>query len=109
MISLSVVIYGWNPCREAADCGEHAYTQSLLRAVPTLRTDRKEQLARVELRGLKRYRFISSFLFGDSCAPGITRQLMPEPTSLGARAKSQGYGLESRLTRRWLNRVRCVL
>jgi peptide/nickel transport system ATP-binding protein len=36
------------PSRKLLTTPEHAYTQSLLRAVPTLRTDRSQPLAMVE-------------------------------------------------------------
>jgi peptide/nickel transport system ATP-binding protein len=39
------------PCTTLLTAPQDAYTQSLLRAVPTLRTDREQPLAMVDLRG----------------------------------------------------------
>jgi len=39
------------PCTKLLTAPEHAYTQSLLRAVPTLQTDREQPLATVNVRG----------------------------------------------------------
>jgi peptide/nickel transport system ATP-binding protein len=39
------------PCMKLLTAPQHAYTQSLLRAVPTLRTDREQPLAMVDVRG----------------------------------------------------------
>ena len=36
------------PCATLLTAPQHAYTQSLLKAVPTLRTDREQPLAMIE-------------------------------------------------------------